>query len=239
MAYKKSFIGFSWILVSPIIGIASWVVLNSAGVLQPGDAGIPIPAYILISSSIWGLFMGFYGAASGTLTAGGGIINQVKYPHEALLVKQAAQHLANFIITFTFNIIVLLLFGIIPSYFLLLLPILMIPLLLLGSAIGLVISVLSIVAPDFTNVFNILFGFVFYITPIIYVKDKIEQPLLKSLVEINPLTYLVGGVRDLVIYGRLDRPDLFVLYTFISFILFLLAWRIFYVSEYKAIERMI
>jgi lipopolysaccharide transport system permease protein len=113
--------------------------MNATGILNPGEVGIPYPAYVLISSSIWGLFMGFYGAAAGTLGAGGGFIMQVKYPHEALLIKQVAQHLANFSITFVINIIVLLLFQVVPSWGILLFPIMIIPLFLLGGAIGLII----------------------------------------------------------------------------------------------------
>src|SRR5450759_195944 len=67
MAYKKSLLGITWIFISPIIGIVSWVFMNAAGILTPGNVGIPYPAYVLLSSSIWGLFMGFYSSAAGTL----------------------------------------------------------------------------------------------------------------------------------------------------------------------------
>ena len=126
--YKKSFLGVTWIFVAPVIGIVSWVFMNMTGILKPGDVGIPYPAYVLLSSSIWGLFMGFYGAATGTLGAGAGFIMQVKFPHEALLIKQTAQHLANYLLGFVMNIIVLLAFGVIPSWKIIFFPIMIIPL---------------------------------------------------------------------------------------------------------------
>src|SRR4030042_1253111 len=66
--YKKSFLGSAWIFITPVLGIVSWVIMNSAGVLKPGDVGIPYPAYVLISTSIWGLFMGFYDSSTETLS---------------------------------------------------------------------------------------------------------------------------------------------------------------------------
>jgi len=111
-SYKKSFIGVAWILISPLLGIVSWVFFNATNILKPGDVGVPYPAYLLISSLIWGLFMGFFGSATGTLGAGGGFIMQVKYPHEALLFKQAAVQLANFIIAFALNIAILIIFHV-------------------------------------------------------------------------------------------------------------------------------
>lgn len=239
MSYKKSFLGLTWIFISPIIGIASWVVLNSAGILKPGDVGIPFPAFVLLSSSIWGLFMGFYSSAAGTLTAGSGFIMQVKYPHEALLVKQLAQHLANFLITFILNIIVLLLFQVIPDWKIILLPILALPLLFLGAGFGLCISVISVVASDLVNFFNIILGLFFYITPVIYISSTVNSEVLRTIIEINPLTYLVGGVRDLIIYGNIEYWDKFIILSIFSFIFFMLAWRLFYVSEDKVIEKMI
>src|SRR3989338_6542059 len=77
-AYNKSFIGLGWLVITPIIGILSWTIMNAAGILRPGDVGIPYPAYVLIGSSIWGLFLGFYQSASQTLSAGSSFILQVK-----------------------------------------------------------------------------------------------------------------------------------------------------------------
>src|SRR5664280_3435288 len=107
MSYKKSFIGAGWIFIAPLLGIVSWVFYNATGILQPGDVGIPYPAYVLLSTSIYGLFGGFYTAASGTLNAGLGFITQVNYPHDVLLIKQALVQLANFAVVFLINIIVL------------------------------------------------------------------------------------------------------------------------------------
>lgn len=239
MTYKKSFLGITWILISPIVGIVSWVFLNQAGVLDPGDVGMPFPAYVLISSSIWGLFMGFISSAGGTLGAGSGFIMQVNFPHEALLVKQLAQHLANFTLTFLLSLIVLVLFGVNPSGYLLLFPILIIPMLFLGSAIGLFMSVLSVVASDITNFINIGLSFVFYATPIVYSAATVKSELLRKVVQYNPLTYLVGGVRDLILFGKMDRPDIFLILSLISCLLFLISLRLFYLSESKVIEKMI
>ena len=239
MSYKKSFLGLTWIFVSPIIGIVSWVFLNSAGILQPGDTPIPFPAYVLLGSSIWGLFMGFYGAASGTLGAGAGFINQVKYPHEALLVKQTAQQLANFLITFLVNIVVLILFGVTPSWGLLLFPLAAIPLFFLGAGMGLIMSVLAVVASDLTNIINIGIGFLFYAIPIVYQVDKIDNQLLRTVVMLNPVAYLVTGARDLIISGNIQNFDRYIIVAIFSFIFFMLSWRLFFVSEDKVIERIL
>ena len=236
--YKKSFIGIGWIFISPLIGIISWVFMNAVGVLKPGNVGIPYPAYVLLSSSIWGLFMGFYSSAAGTLGAGAGFIMQVKYPHEALLIKQTAQQLANFLLGFLLTIIFLLFFKVIPSWQIIFFPILIIPLFLLGAGIGLVVSVINVVATDLQKGFDFVLGLVIYITPVIY-SPNFDNQTLQGIIRWNPLTYLVGGVRDIIVYGKMEHWDRFFYATLFSLLVFLLSWRLFFVSEDKVIEKMI
>ncbi|MBM3256619.1 MAG: hypothetical protein FJZ04_04100 [Candidatus Moranbacteria bacterium] len=236
--YKKSFLGMGWLFISPVIGIISWVLMNATGILNPGDTGIPYPAYVLLSTSIWGLFMGFYGAAAGTLGAGGGFIMQVKYPHEALLMKQVAQHVAGFLIGFLMNIVVLLYFNIVPSWQIVLFPIVALPLFFLGSGIGLIVGVISVVAGEISRIVDAFFGFLIFLTPVIYAPN-FSSPFLQAVMKWNPLTYLVGAVRDTIIYGRIDNLDRFLYATAFSLVVFIISWRLFYVSEEKVIEKMI
>jgi len=238
MSYKKSFIGMGWIFISPIIGIISWVFYNATGILTPGDVGIPYPAYVLLSSSIFGLWGSFQGAAAGTLGAGAGFINQVNYPHDALLAKQIMLQLANFVISFVLNIVVLLAFGVTPSWMIILFPILILPMMFLGMAIGLIISIISVVNPDINRMINFALGLVMYVTPVIY-SSNVKNETLREIIKYNPLTYLIGAPRDAIIYGKIDNLNLFLIFSACSLFLFLFCWRMFYVTEQKVIEKMI
>jgi lipopolysaccharide transport system permease protein len=236
--YKKSFIGFAWMFLAPLTGIVSWVFLQHTGLLQPGDVGIPYPAYVLIGTSVWGLFMGFYGSAESTLSAGSGLLMQVNYPHEALLFKQVANQLANYTVGFAMNIVVLLAFKVVPSWGILLFPFVALPLFFLGAAFGLIIAMVSVVAYDVTRFVQIGMSLLMYSTPIIYSSD-INSGLIKAMNHWNPLTYLVCSCRDMIIYGRLYHPTGYWIAAVLSFLAFLISWRLFYVSEDKIIERMV
>ena len=236
--YKKSFLGISWIVISPLMGIVSWVFLNMTGMFHPGDLDIPYPAYVLIGTSMWGLFMGFYTSASMTLSAGKALVMQINYPHEALLFKQTAQHLANFSITFVMNIIVIIAFKVVPSWTIIFFPFVALPLFFLGAGIGLLVSMISIVAVDVSRVISMGMGLMMYATPLIY-SDSVNSPVVRSIIKWNPLTYLICSTRDIIVYGRLYDVTGYILCTGLSFLIFLVSWRLFYVSEDRIIERMI
>jgi lipopolysaccharide transport system permease protein len=237
-SYKKSFIGISWIFISPIVGIISWVFLQKTGLLKPGELGIPYPAFVLVGTTMWGLFMGFFNSAKQTLSSGKALVMQVNYPHEALLFMQTAQHLANFLITFVITVIVLVLFGVIPSWKIVFFPIVVLPLFFLAAAIGLVVSMISVLSVDFDKMVVVALGLMMWITPVIY-SENVDNQLVQTLISWNPLTYLVCSARDIIIYGRLFDTAGYFFCSGLSLIVFMVAWRLFYVSEDKIIERMI
>lgn len=237
-AYKKSFIGVAWVVVAPIAGILSWIFLQKTGMLQPGDVGIPYPAYVLVGTSMWGLFMGLYRAAAGTLDAGRDLVMQVNFAHEAMLFKQVAQQLANFTIALGLNIGVLIYFGVVPSWGIVLFPLVALPLFLLATAIGLMISMIGVVAMDVSSLVGVGMGLLMYLTPVIY-SDKIANVFVQTAMHWNPLTYLVCSCRDIIIHGRLYHPAGYSVAAVLSFVAFMLSWRLFYVSEDKLVERMI
>jgi lipopolysaccharide transport system permease protein len=240
--YKKSFMGYSWIFLMPILGVISWIFMQKTGLLNPGKMDIPYPAYVLIGTSMWGLFMGFYSAGVQTLESGKDLVMQVNFPHEALLFKTTAEHLAQFVIAFALNIVVLLLFRVVPSWGTLLFPVVALPLFFLGASMGLVVSMVNVVAIDVSRGIGIIMGLIMFVTPVIY-SDKVEEvfknPIILALVKWNPLTYLVCSCRDIIIYGRLYDPLGYALSTGLALFLFLVSWRLFYISEHKLIERMI
>ncbi len=249
--YKKSFIGFTWIFFAPVMGIVSWLFLKEAQVLRPGDVGAPFALYVLVGSSIWGLFMGFYHGSKNTLSAGQQLVMKVNYPHEALLFKQAAQRLAQFSLTFLVLMAAMALYRRPLHWELLLLPLALLPLVLFASAIGLVLSMASIVAVDFTRIFSRGMAFLMYVTPVIYAPNaiRIENPALRGLaahvLEINPLTYLVGCPRNLLLHGTLNDPTgfyepwSFLVWSAGAVVLFMVSWRLFFVSEHMIVERML
>ncbi len=237
-AYRKSFLGLTWAFLTPALGILSWVFLQQAGLLRPGHMAVPYPVYVLVGTSMWALFMGLFEAASATLESGQELIMQVNYPHEALLFKQAAQQIANFSIGFALNIVVMLLFGVVPHWASVFLPLVALPLFLLASAVGLVVSMISVVAIDLTRAIRLGMTLLMYGAPIVYAPD-VASDVVRTVIRWNPLTYLVCSCRDLVLCGRLFDPARYLVCASISVLLFLLSWRLFFVSEDKVVERMV
>jgi len=234
--YKQSFFGIFWIVISPLIGIISWVFMNYTGILNPGDVGVPYPVYILLGTSLWGLFMSFYAASSGSLSSSGSLIVQVNFPHEALVAQQLAQTVTSLIANMVTLCIVLAIFGISPSWKALFFPLAILPLFLLGSGMGMVVAVLVVVVHDVSKIVTSALGLLMFLTPVIYA-PKFQNDILQAIISWNPLTYLIGGARDIVLHGRISHPFEYICATLLSIAVFLLSWRFFFLSEQKVAEK--
>lgn len=238
MQYKKSFLGLGWMIFGPIMGVVSWVLMDSAGVLSPGDVGVPYPVYVLFGTSIWGLFMSFFTSTSQTLQIAAGFIQQVNFHHEALVFKQGLQNLTNFGISLIINIVVMLSFGVMPTGFILLVPLFIIPIFFLAASLGLMVSILSTLTSDVSRIASFFLSLLMFITPVIY--DSSEKVVwLQQCNLYNPLTYLITAPRDLILTGTMSNPLYYLVSIVMAILLFMVALRFFYISEKKVIEKMI
>ena len=156
------------------------------------------------------------------------------------MFKQIASQLANYTLSFTTTVVAMFLFGVTPSWGIFLFPLVALPLFFLGASIGLMLSMIGIVAVDLNRVIGMVLGFLIWTTPIRY-SDKDPHPILAVLIKYNPLTYLVCSCRDMILHGHFyrHRADIYFACAGVSVLLFLIAWRLFYVSEHKLVERMI
>lgn len=234
---KQSVLGLFWILITPLVGIVSWVVMNAVGVLHPGEVGVPYPIYVLCGTTIWGLFMAFYSSAAASLTSAGGLLAQARFSHEALVAQQLAQAVIAALANVALLAAVWMVGGLSVHWSALWFPVSLLPLVLLGTGIGLIVSVFAVVVHDITKAVTTLLGLLMFATPVIYASN-VPHDWLQRVIWWNPLTYLVGGARDLLLEGRINHVSSYAGAVAFALGLFLLAWRLFFLSEQKVAERL-
>jgi lipopolysaccharide transport system permease protein len=234
--YRRSVLGYFWILIGPILGIVTWVFMNYTGILKPGETDMPYPVFVLLGSQMWGLFMGFFDSSSKTLGSGSALMKQIRFEHEILLVKQVAIVFVNFVMTLIIVFGVMLVFKVTPPWQAVFFPLVMLPLFFLGAGMGLVVSVFSAVITDAGTIVGKVIGLVMYITPVIYTTD-FNHPILRILVKYNPLSYLIAACRDILTKGAIEHFNSYLLVSVLTLALFLAALRLFYVSEPLVAEK--
>lgn len=233
---RRSFIGMSWLVILPLFSVAVWVLLNRAGIVDPGNTEIPYPAFVLLSTSIWGFFAELAKSMSRMLENNGRTLTQTPFPAEVLVAENIVVHLIKFSIPFALNIIVLLAFGVRFSVVALLFPLTLLPLLLLGTAVGLIMSILRVVALDLSNLADEGLRVLMFLTPVVYT-PKLDMGWASKIVAANPLTYLVSFSRDVLTTGTFFAPRTYLICVGATLLLFFAALRVFWLAQPRVTER--
>ncbi len=236
--FRQKILGYLWALLGPLLGIVSFLFLFFVGVLRPGEGEIPYTAYVLIGSTIWGCLPGAMGAVSSGLQNQADLILRTRIPKLALAISSLAGITYSILISMVTMSIVLLVVGVKPTWWLLGYPLLVLPMVLLGTAIGLVLSVLGTIAKDLTPLVTQALSLVMYVTPVIYLHSTIQNPVVKSIITWNPISYLVDVPRLLVCLGKADNIDIYFWVSFSTVVLITVGLRIFYLLEDLVAERL-
>jgi len=236
--FRQKLLGYFWALLGPLLGIASFLFLFFIGVLQPGEGEIPYVLYVLVGSAIWGTLPGAMGAVSGGLQAQADLIMRTRIPKLALAVSSLAALTYGIGISMVTMAVLFAVTGHLPSWYFLAYPLLVLPMVLLGTAFGLVLSVLGPIARDIVPLATQGLSLLMYVTPVIYVHDTIHNPIVRKVIEWNPVTYLVDVPRSLVCLGRSDGVLLFLAIALATVVLVTVGLRIFYLLEDLVAERL-
>ena len=235
--YRRSFIGALWILLSPLIQIISWTVLKKASILNAGETDVPYPVYILTGTLIWGLFFNTFNASISTLSKYRTLLLRSQIPVELFFIVDTTLTTTPFLISFYLSSLIFIFFNIAISPIIFALPILIIPIILFANALGMFLSIFTIISYDFRRIVKALFSFALFFTPIVYSYNSLEPTLFKTIVWLNPLTYLVTTPRDLILKTSPISINSYLFYSIVSLLVFYISFRIFNFSKQRLLER--
>jgi lipopolysaccharide transport system permease protein len=159
-----------------------------------GETAIPYPIYTFAGTMIWAIFMDALKAPIEKTNQNKSIIAKVNFPREALIMAGIYQSLFDGLIKAIILVVVLGFMGYFGGVNLLLFPLAMLSLILVGTALGLVLTPIAMLYTDISKAIPLMMQFLMFTTPVIYAIPK--EGLGATLVRNNPLTPLIMTARD-------------------------------------------
>jgi lipopolysaccharide transport system permease protein len=235
--FRQKLLGYLWIVLVPLIGIASFVFMQWTGILNPGQTEFPYPIYVYIGTTIWGLFISALTVVANGLISNTDLVMRTNIPKIGLAVTGLATLSYNLLVNLVVLVLLLFAFRLTPSIWSVLYPLTVLPIIMLGVGLGLILSVVGAVARDVTGMFSTLINLVMYITPVIYTA-QFANPYLQNAVRWNPLTYLVDTPRSLFVLGKIPDPAGYTLSILFSIAILWMGIHAFYLIKDKVTERL-
>src|SRR5690606_32359763 len=119
------------------------------------------------------------------------------FPKEALILSGIYKLLFNTSIKILLLLVFVFLYGTGLHWSLLLFPLAILGGLLVGTTVGLFITPLGLLYKDVGKIISFAMQFLMYITPVVYAIPK--TGLMKTVMELNPLTPIILTGRDLAV----------------------------------------
>ena len=192
--YAQTRLGLFWVLLQPIPSVLIFSFLF--GRLLNVDTGLlPYPVFALAGIAGWNYFTNLSDGVGNSLLESQNVLKKVAYPKLIMPLSKLLVSTLDFAVVFTLVLIALLVFGLVPSIKLLLLPAFILVNIMAGFAIGIWMCALSYRYRDVRHFMPYFINFGIWLTPVFYPTTILPQNL-SYFMYLNPMALVLEGYRS-------------------------------------------
>jgi lipopolysaccharide transport system permease protein len=219
--YRGSILGFFWSLANPLLLLGVYTLAFT--VFFPSNVVRPYPLFLFAGILPWTFFSAAVLEATNSVSSNAGLIKKVMFPAEALPLVVVASHLVHFVLALPVLLLASLIYAfhgdIVIRWTIFLVPLLIVLQTFFVAGMSLIVASASVLFRDLRDIVTNLMQLGFFLTPIIYLIDRIDSRFLRALLRLNPMTSFVVSYQDVLFFGHLPGLAdtlLMIAYAFIS-----------------------
>lgn len=204
--YRKSFLGYFW-MVAPALFITAGVTLaNRAGILNPGATSLPYPLFALIGTLMWHVFAEAVDVSHQAFEGARSYLTRVAFPREAIIIAQFFESLVTASVRLLLVLLVLgfavgvdaRVVGWVTACFA--------GALFLGLGLGSLLMPFTLLFTDLHHTVKLVLTYGLFLTPAIY-QPPSDGGLFSIVVKLNPVWPLMETARDAAAGSALQYPE--------------------------------
>lgn len=199
--HRNSYLGYFWWLLDPLLNIAVYYFLV---VIILDRGGPDYPVFLVIGLIVWRWISSSINTSANSVLRYSSIINQVALPKMIFPVSFTISQLVNFLFGLIVIALFLTFFGVVPTWHIVYLPLIIVITLLFLLAVGSILGYITVFVRDIDNLLTHVIRIFFYASPIIWEGGRLP-PEYGWAVAINPIAILVNSYRDVLMYHQ--TPD--------------------------------
>ena len=210
-AYRSSYLGFLWALLSPLLMIVLLTLVFSEiiGIKFRevlGDSSLNFGLFLYCGLLPFLAFSEALSKATNSIRSNTALVQRVVFPLEVLPLTRAVTVQTDKIFGLVVLIVVVVVVEGRLNWTILLLPVLILVQMLFIVGLCYLFAVIGTYLPDIREALRSFVRAMFFITPIIWPAGRVPENL-SFLVDYNPLAFLVESYRDLVLEGTIPTTS--------------------------------
>ncbi|MFC1527602.1 ABC transporter permease [Candidatus Neomarinimicrobiota bacterium] len=201
--YKQTVLGFSWAILRPFITMVIFqLVFNKLAKISTD--GSPGPIFYYSGLVPWMYFSNSFTRSTNSLITGAGIFTKVYFPRIVLPIVPCLASLVDFAIAMTITIVLLIVYGLTPTIWILFLPVLILIMFLTASGLGLWLSALAVQYRDVPYGVAFLVSVLMWVAPVIWSTNQLPAQY-RIYYGLYPMAGVIEGFRS-ALYGINPMP---------------------------------
>ncbi|MBN2322083.1 MAG: ABC transporter permease [Acidobacteria bacterium] len=197
--YKRSFLGFFWALLHPMLMMVVYTIVFSTIFSRK----IPNYAIFLVSALFpWTFFTQSLNYSISSIIGNSNLLKKVRIPKSVFPVSAVLSNMINFLLSLIPLALLILLYRFPFHQTLVFYPVQLLFLFVFSLGIGLFLTTVNVFFRDVSQIIQVVLRAWFYFTPIIYILDFIPTKY-HIIFKCNPMYYIIDGFHQIVYYGMI------------------------------------
>lgn len=192
--YKQTVIGIAWAVVRPLVTMVVFTLVFNRLAKLPSDGGAPYAVMVLAGVLPWTFFSTALSDASNSLVSNANLIGKTYFPRLIVPTATILAALVDFGIGLVILAGMMIWFGIVPGWQILLLPLVVLAALLTTLGPSLWITAVNVRYRDFRYVVPFLVQFGIYISPVGF-SSSIVPERWRLVYSLNPMVGVIDAFR--------------------------------------------
>jgi lipopolysaccharide transport system permease protein len=204
--YKQTAMGAAWAVLQPFVTMLVFTLFFSIFIGVPSDR-IPYPVFVYAGLLPWTFFASAVNNCSSSLVGSSALITKVYFPRMIVPAAAVGAGLVDLAVAAVILVGLVFVYGLSPTWSLLmLLPLVMLTT-MLAVGVGLLISALTVRYRDVRHALPFVLQIWMFASPIIYPQSVVPEKW-RWVLTLNPLTGVIEGFRSALVGREFDWPAL-------------------------------
>jgi lipopolysaccharide transport system permease protein len=167
-------------------------VFSRIGNVKTGD--VPYPVFAFAGLVPWTLFANAVGGSANSLVMNSSLVSKVYFPRILIPVSAVLAWVPDFVIGTVVLFVVIALYGIVPTWTVVLLPVVLVACIIAVLSVGVWLSALNVAYRDVRYAVPFLIQVWLFVTPVAYPAQSIPAKI-RWFAGLNPMTWVVDFAR--------------------------------------------
>ena len=191
--YRQTVIGAGWVILQPLMTMVIFTIIFSRFAQIPSD-GLPYPVFVYSALLPWNVFANSLNRGTGSVVGNAQLVSKIYFPRLILPISGVLSPVVDFAVSFVILIGMMIWFGIVPTWGVLTLPLLILLAVLTALAVGLWLSALNVRYRDIGHTIPFLIQIWMFASPVAYAVSLVPEKW-RLLYSLNPMAGVIEGFR--------------------------------------------